>query len=86
MYYIVFVMSTAIMFSLHLSWQDLEAEVNIHHKELCVVDGGETADTSRSCDQLLTNQLQRLAMCLDIYLESESGDVDKEKMYYRPCR
>ncbi|XP_019619775.1 PREDICTED: THO complex subunit 5 homolog isoform X4 [Branchiostoma belcheri] len=41
----------------------MEHEVNVHYKELLV---------KGSHDQLLTNQLQRLLMCLDVYLETQS--------------
>ena len=36
--------------------------MNIHHEELL---------KGKSRDQLLTNQVQRLLMCLDVYLETE---------------
>ena len=42
----------------------MQAEVNVHYDEL--VNG-------KSRDQLLTNQLQRLMMCFDVYLETESN-------------
>lgn len=60
----------------------MEAEVNIHYEELM---------KEKSHDQLLTNQLQRLLMCLDVYLETEAdnsaieGPVEfsKEKIFPR---
>ncbi|KAL4224020.1 THO complex subunit 5 [Mactra antiquata] len=65
--------------------QELEAEVNIHYDELT---------NEKSCDQLLTNQLQRLIMCFDVYLETESqniqnegpSEIAKEKVFSRLCR
>ncbi|XP_074640858.1 THO complex subunit 5 homolog A-like [Tubulanus polymorphus] len=42
----------------------IEAELNVYCQELT---GAKTAD------ELLTNQIQRLLMCVDVYLEAESG-------------
>ena len=50
--------------TMHIS-QDIEAEVNMHFAELT---------KKKSHEQLLTNQLQRLLMCFDIYLETEQSD------------
>ncbi|XP_035691286.1 THO complex subunit 5 homolog [Branchiostoma floridae] len=47
----------------------MEHEVNVHYKELLV---------KGSHDQLLTNQLQRLLMCLDVYLETQSNSSATE--------
>lgn len=63
----------------------MEEEVNIHYEEL-------TKDKSH--DQLLTNQLQRLAMCFDVYLETETvntaregpSEVSREKVFTRVAR
>ncbi|KAI0221809.1 THO complex subunit 5-like protein [Lamellibrachia satsuma] len=44
--------------------RDMQAEVNVHYDELV---------NSKSRDQLLTNQLQRLMMCFDVYLETEAN-------------
>ena len=59
----------------------MEDEVNIHFSEL--VEG-------KTHDQLLTNQLQRLLMCLDVYLETElegcqegPPEFSKEKIFPR---
>ncbi|XP_052233955.1 LOW QUALITY PROTEIN: THO complex subunit 5 homolog [Dreissena polymorpha] len=65
--------------------QELEEEVNIHYDELV---------SGKSCDQLLTNQLQRLLMCFDVYLETESlnrisegpAEIAKEKVFSRVSR
>lgn len=43
----------------------MESEVNVCYKELC---------GPRPSHQLLTNQLQRLCVLLDVYLETESHD------------
>ena len=58
--------------------------MNIHYDELVNKD---------SRDQLLTNQVQRLLMCFDVYLETESDDAQegpaefgKEKVYPRVTR
>jgi THO complex subunit 5 len=63
-------------------FQAMEAEVNFHYDEL--MPGG------KPHAELLTNQLQRLCMCLDIFLESESSysttapvEFSKEKMMAR---
>ncbi|XP_064620584.1 THO complex subunit 5 homolog isoform X2 [Lineus longissimus] len=82
------------IFALSLEWQSqrnntndeniraMEAEVNLHYDEL--MPGG------KPHAELLTNQLQRLCMCLDIFLESESSysttapvEFSKEKMMPR---
>ncbi|KAM5200330.1 THO complex subunit 5 isoform 2-T2 [Hipposideros larvatus] len=67
----------------------MESEVNVCYKELC---------GPRPSHQLLTNQLQRLCVLLDVYLETESHDdsvegpkeFPQEKMCLRlfrgPCR
>ncbi|XP_028681129.1 THO complex subunit 5 homolog isoform X1 [Erpetoichthys calabaricus] len=63
----------------------MEAEVNVYHQELRGPHPGY---------QLLTNQLQRLCLCLDIYLETESQDESvegprefpREKMCLRTVR
>ncbi len=47
----------------------MEAEVNTYYEEL--VD-------RKSRDQLLTNQIQRLLMCFDVYLETGSDDLSQE--------
>ncbi|KAM9055627.1 THO complex subunit 5 isoform 2-T3 [Megaptera novaeangliae] len=65
----------------------MESEVNVCYKELC---------GPRPSHQLLTNQLQRLCVLLDVYLETESHDdsvegpkeFPQEKMclrLFRPC-
>ena len=50
--------------------QDMEAEVNVHYPELVM--------NSRGDDQLLTAQIHRILMCLDIYLETEATDTVRE--------
>ncbi|XP_041079505.1 THO complex subunit 5 homolog isoform X2 [Polyodon spathula] len=85
------------LFSLSLSWKGersgrtddnlraMEAEVNVYHRELRGPHPGY---------QLLTNQLQRLCMCLDVFLETESQDESvegprefpREKMCLRTVR
>lgn len=65
--------------------QQMEEEVNLHYEEL-------TKDKSH--DQLLTNQLQRLAMCFDVYLETETvntaregpSEISREKVFTRVAR
>ena len=65
--------------------QEMEEEVNIHYKELVM---------EKSRDQLLTNQLQRLAMCFDVYLETETVntaregpvEISREKVFTRVAR
>ena len=65
--------------------QEMEEEVNIHYKELV---------KEKSRDQLLTNQLQRLAMCFDVYLETETVntaregpvEISREKVFTRVAR
>ncbi|OWK15171.1 THOC5 [Cervus elaphus hippelaphus] len=47
----------------------MESEVNVCYKELC---------GPRPGHQLLTNQLQRLCVLLDVYLETESHDDSVE--------
>lgn len=89
------------MFILKLIWQnkvhvastdhdimDMEAEVNLHSQELI---------TAKTCDFLLSCQLQRLLQCLDLYLEAASAqessrspdmpvEFPKEKMFVRNAR
>ena len=63
----------------------MEAEVNLYCNEL---------SKKGSCDQLLTNQIQRLLMCMDVYLELESTETQlegplefpKERIYTRSSR
>ncbi|XP_077152974.1 THO complex subunit 5 isoform X3 [Ranitomeya variabilis] len=69
------------LFSLCLSWKGerssrndenirvMESEINVHYKELSGPSPG---------FQLLTNQLQRLCMLLDVYLETECHDNSVE--------
>ncbi|KAJ7309531.1 hypothetical protein JRQ81_007578 [Phrynocephalus forsythii] len=69
------------IFSLCLNWKGektnsnddniraMESEVNVYYKELCGPKPGY---------QLLTNQLQRLCVVLDVYLETESHDNSVE--------
>lgn len=65
--------------------QEFEEEVNIHYDELT---------TKKSHDQLLTNQIQRLVMCFDVYLETEAQnsnnegptEIAKEKVFTRLAR
>ncbi|MEE6511042.1 hypothetical protein FKM82_017225 [Ascaphus truei] len=69
------------VFSLCLNWKGernssndenirvMESEVNVFYKELCGPSPG---------FQLLTNQLQRLCMLLDVYLETEGHDNSVE--------
>lgn len=49
--------------------QAMESEVNVNYKELWGPKPGY---------QLLTNQLQRLCMVLDVYLETEPHDTSVE--------
>ncbi|XP_013387821.1 THO complex subunit 5 homolog A-like isoform X1 [Lingula anatina] len=49
--------------------RDMEAEVNIHYGELI---------KGKSHDQLLTNQIQRMLMCFDLFLETEAGNEAME--------
>ncbi|XP_066545545.1 THO complex subunit 5 homolog [Amia ocellicauda] len=85
------------LFSLSLSWKGersgrtddnlraMESEVNVFKSELQGPHPGY---------QLLTNQLQRLCLCLDVYLETESQDdsvegpleFPREKMCLRTVR
>jgi len=59
--------------------------VNIHYDELM---------KTASQDELLTNQVQRLAVCLDVYLETEAEsaileapvEFVKEKVFTRSTR
>ncbi|XP_046356426.1 THO complex subunit 5 homolog [Haliotis rufescens] len=87
--------AVAPMFVVNITWQtdrnagndihvkELEEEVNIHYEELV---------GRKSQGQLLSNQLQRLLMCFDVYLETESHDVSspveipKEKVFPRTAR
>lgn len=62
----------------------MEAELNIHYGELT---------TDKLQDLLLANQLQRLSMCFDIYLETESehhlegpAEFAKDKIFPRITR
>ena len=48
--------------------RDLEAEVNVHFNELL---------KDKCHEQLLTNQMQRLLMCMDVYLETEGATLDQ---------
>ncbi|XP_061178240.1 THO complex subunit 5 homolog isoform X1 [Saccostrea echinata] len=65
--------------------KEMEEEVNVHHEELM---------KSKSCDTILSNQMQRLLMCFDIYLETEASgseeegprEISKEKIYNRMLR
>ncbi|XP_054853008.1 THO complex subunit 5 homolog isoform X1 [Eublepharis macularius] len=69
------------VFSLCLNWKgektnsnddnirSMESEVNVYYKELCGPKPGY---------QLLTNQLQRLCVVLDVYLETETHDNSVE--------
>lgn len=65
--------------------KEMEEEVNVHHEELM---------NSKSCDTVLSNQMQRLLMCFDIYLETEAAgseeegpmEISKEKIYNRMLR
>ncbi|CAH1801716.1 unnamed protein product [Owenia fusiformis] len=67
------------------SIKEIEAEVNLHFEELT---------SQKSCDQLLSNQMQRLLMCFDVYLETEENNAavsgpkefPKENIYQRTCR
>ncbi|XP_055996153.1 THO complex subunit 5 homolog isoform X2 [Ostrea edulis] len=85
------------MFAVSVLWQhersavndehvkEMEEEVNVHHEELM---------KSKSCDTILSNQMQRLLMCFDIYLETEAAgseeegprEISKEKIYNRMLR
>ncbi|XP_071180226.1 THO complex subunit 5 homolog isoform X2 [Mytilus edulis] len=64
--------------------QEMEEEVNVHYKEMII---------HKSHDQILANQLQRLLMCFDVYLETETQnaeegpkEISKEKVYARFAR
>ncbi|TMS03521.1 THO complex subunit 5-like protein [Larimichthys crocea] len=85
------------LFSLSLSWKGersgrtddnlraMESEVNVFKNEL---------QGPRPGHQLLTNQISRLCVCLDVYLETESQDdgvegpreFPREKMCLRTVR
>uniref|UniRef100_A0A0E9WX68 THO complex subunit 5 homolog n=1 Tax=Anguilla anguilla TaxID=7936 RepID=A0A0E9WX68_ANGAN len=85
------------LFALSLNWKGerssrtddnlraMESEVNVFRSEL---------QGPRPGYQLLTNQLQRLCLCLDVYLETESQDESvegprefpREKMCLRTVR
>ncbi len=61
----------------------MEAEVNTYYTELL--------KDKKSHDQLLTNQLQRLLMCFDVYLETEadgssSCEFGRDKIFPRTSR
>ena len=63
----------------------MESEVNVFCDELV---------TSRTAHLLLTNQLQRLMMCFDVYVESESecsllegpAEFAKERIFTKTTR
>ncbi|XP_033747384.1 THO complex subunit 5 homolog isoform X2 [Pecten maximus] len=65
--------------------QAMEEEVNLHYQELM---------KEKSHDQILSNQMQRLMMCFDIYLETEAQntesegpmEISKEKVFTRVTR
>ena len=65
--------------------QDMEAEVNLYYDELF---------TAKSHDYLLSNQLQRLLMCFDVFLETKGegegaegpSEFAREKMFIRLAR
>lgn len=68
--------------------QDMESEVNLYSQELI---------SPKTCDYILSCQLQRLLMCLDLYLEAASAEESsrspgkqvefpKEKMFVRNAR
>lgn len=67
---------------------DMESEVNLYSQELI---------SPKTCDYILSCQLQRLLMCLDLYLEAASAEESsrspgkqvefpKEKMFVRNAR
>ncbi|BFZ04618.1 hypothetical protein BsWGS_07656 [Bradybaena similaris] len=63
---------------------EMEEEVNLHFEELL---------PGKSHDQLLSSQLQRLLMCFDVYLETDTPasslvpvEIPKEKVIPRTCR
>ncbi|XP_064612644.1 THO complex subunit 5 homolog [Liolophura sinensis] len=86
--------SSAPFFLVHVHWKtertgltdfhirEVETEVNVHWDEL--IQG-------KSHDQLLSNQLQRLLVCFDVYLETEAqnmsfegpAEIPKEKIFPR---
>ena len=78
-------MTTMIIIMTMTMLQSMEAEVNVHCSELI----GE-----KSADHLLTNQLQRLMMCFDVYVESESecsllegpAEFAKERIFTKTTR
>ena len=58
--------------------------MNVHYEEMMI---------GKSHDNILTNQLQRLLMCFDVYLETETQnaeegpkEISKEKVYARFAR
>lgn len=62
----------------------MEEEINVHYQELL---------NGNVKDQLLPNQLQRLLMCFDVYLETDIPasslvpiEIPKEKMMPRTSR
>ncbi|XP_033628155.1 THO complex subunit 5 homolog A-like [Asterias rubens] len=65
--------------------RDMEAEVNLYYDELF---------TAKSHDYLLSNQLQRLLMCFDVFLETKGegegaegpSEFAREKMFIRLAR
>lgn len=68
------------------SIREMEREINVHWMEL--VPKGQT------WNNILVNQVQRLLMCFDVYLESETIDAavegpaefSKEKVFFRQSR
>lgn len=71
--------------SLFLTSQDIEKEVNFYWEEL-IVHG--------SRYRLLANQIQRLLMCFDVYVEAEAvsetvegpQEFPKEKVFFQQTR
>ncbi|KAK3083868.1 hypothetical protein FSP39_004365 [Pinctada imbricata] len=63
--------------------QEMEEEINVHYDELIL---------GKSHDVILSNQMQRLMMCFDVYLETEGKEnegpmeISKEKIYTRMTR
>lgn len=65
--------------------QEMESEVNVYYEELV---------KPHSRDEILSNQMQRLAMCFDVYLETETKnmaregplEISREKIYPRLAR
>ncbi|KAK3587348.1 hypothetical protein CHS0354_036514 [Potamilus streckersoni] len=88
--------NVAPIFSVLVQWQsercsandshikNLEEELNVHYEELV---------QEKSCDYLLTNQMQRLIMCFDVYLETGENsakegpsEFSREKVFSRTTR